>query len=141
MAKPDNKDFNLWHQLKEVLHRSNKIMYTYEREIWWCSIGANIGYEQDGKGQSFERPVLIVKVFNEHLVWVIPLTSSIKDNKYYFKYTQTETNDSGDEITKECSALVSQLRVISTKRLLRKLGMFPINEYSQLKNRILETLK
>ena len=31
-----------------------------ERDIFWVSIGQNIGYEQNGKSDIFSRPVLIL---------------------------------------------------------------------------------
>jgi mRNA interferase MazF len=55
------KDFRKWHFRKKLVHESKNIPYFYEREIWWCSIGLNVGYEQDGKNDNFERPVLVLK--------------------------------------------------------------------------------
>ena len=43
----------------------------------------NIGNEQDGKGPEHSRPVLIVKRFNKHLLWAVPLTSKHKEGKFY----------------------------------------------------------
>lgn len=55
-----------------------------EREIWWCRIGVNVGHEEDGKGEDFHRPVLIVKKFNKRLFWGVPATTKIKDDSHYF---------------------------------------------------------
>ncbi len=30
----------------------------------WCSIGINVGDEEDGKNELYERPVLVIKKFN-----------------------------------------------------------------------------
>jgi len=30
-----------------------------KRETWICNIGENIGFEEDGKGNEFTRPVII----------------------------------------------------------------------------------
>ena len=39
-----------WTKLKIKLHiRSDEDVHFYEREIWWASLGVNIGFEQDGK--------------------------------------------------------------------------------------------
>ena len=43
------KDFQNWHSLKTKLESLEKDELFREREIWWCSIGENIGFEQDGK--------------------------------------------------------------------------------------------
>lgn len=39
------KDFQGWHQVKEKLDLLKNPPTFQEREIWWCSIGMNIGYE------------------------------------------------------------------------------------------------
>lgn len=53
-----------WTKLKIATHFSNKNVYFREGEIWWVSIGQNIGNEQNGKNTNFERSVLIFKKFN-----------------------------------------------------------------------------
>jgi len=35
-----------WTKLKIRIHISNRIIYFKEREIWWSSLGLNIGYEE-----------------------------------------------------------------------------------------------
>lgn len=55
------KDFDNWTQIKKGLDTEHKIPFFNEREIWWCSLGVNIGYEIYGKGYVFSRPVLILK--------------------------------------------------------------------------------
>jgi hypothetical protein len=34
-----------------------KFFYFREKEIWWACLGANIGFEQNGKNENFERPI------------------------------------------------------------------------------------
>jgi len=59
--------FIAWSKLKVRLHiKPDNGVYFREREIWWASLGANIGYEQDGKHENFERPVLVLKKFSRH---------------------------------------------------------------------------
>ena len=55
------KKFSDWTKLKIRIHSRRKKVYFKEREIWWVSLGVNIGHEQDGKNIRFERPVLILK--------------------------------------------------------------------------------
>ncbi len=52
------KDFPGWHRQKEQLHAQHQTPTFQEREIWWCSVGMNIGHEMDGKNQFYNRPVL-----------------------------------------------------------------------------------
>ena len=81
------KDFDLWNNKKKIIDQKeiSEQMFFNEREIWWGSLGINIGFEQDGKNEEFERPLLIIKKFNRSVVWVVPLTTSDKSNKFYFK--------------------------------------------------------
>jgi hypothetical protein len=51
------KDFPGWHRQKEQLHAQHQTPTFQEREIWWCSVGVNIGHEMDGKNQFYNRPV------------------------------------------------------------------------------------
>lgn len=68
--KYDQKDFGPWMSVKSFEHnRENKQTYYKEGEVYWMSIGVNVGSEQDGKGRKFARPVLIVKGFSSTLVW------------------------------------------------------------------------
>lgn len=56
------KDFDTWSKEKKTLEQEgHDSLVFHEREIWWCSIGINVGDEQDGKNERFERPVLVLK--------------------------------------------------------------------------------
>ena len=119
-----------WTKLKIKLHLSDKEKEVYfrKREIWWVSLGVNIGHEQEGKPNNFERPILVLRKFNKHLLWAVPLTSKIKeDNPYYYQF-QLDGEES--------SAILSQLRVLSSKRLIRKIGMFPEEHYEKIREEI-----
>ena len=82
--------------------------------MWWCAVGVNIGVEIDGKNHDFERPVLIVKRFNDLMFWGIPLTSQ---SKAYPTVIEVKHNLGSS------FANLAQLRLFSTKRVLRKVGM------------------
>ena len=117
-----------WVKIKINIHTNNDInFYFHEREIWWASLGANIGHEQDGKNDNFERPVLVLKKFNRFVLWVLPLTSKVKESKYYYK---TEYN--GDLYC----VILSQLRLISSKRLTRKIRTLSRYEFNEIKDKI-----
>ena len=59
------KIFVAWTKLKVMVHFSEREIYPKTREIWWASLGQNIGVEINGKNDNFERPVVIIKVFNK----------------------------------------------------------------------------
>lgn len=96
------------------------------------ALGANIGFEQDGKGEEFRRPVVIIKKFNRFVVLAVPLTTRIKDNKYYISC------EIGDGISR--MAIISQIRLIDSKRLIDKLGVMTEKTYLEIKKAIKDML-
>lgn len=77
------KDFDKWNHNKKTLDASVKEVFFHDREVWWCKLGVNVGFEQDGKGDRFARPILIVKKFNNQIFWGVPLSTKIKKTKFY----------------------------------------------------------
>lgn len=71
-----------WFQLKSKLQTEEKEKYQYkdvhEREIVWCSVGLNVGYEMYGKGESFNRPVLVYKKISSELFIGLSMTKKVK---------------------------------------------------------------
>jgi mRNA interferase MazF len=79
------KDFINWINSKISINSKRTAPPFREREIWWCSIGINVGMEIDGKGIGFARPVLIIKKFSKFQFWAVPITSKDKsDSPFYF---------------------------------------------------------
>ena len=103
------KDFDIWNIQKKNTHQSHGRPMFSEREIWWCSLGVNVGDEQDGKGTSFSRPVLVLKKFNRNIFVGVPLSTQLKDKSYYHRI-----NFKG----KEQSVILSQIRLLDAKRLV-----------------------
>jgi len=120
------KEFDRWNVLLKRLNRKRTI-FCHEKEIWWCSLGLNVGCEEDGKNVNFERPVLILKKFNKEMLWVLPTTSRIKKGEYYFQVFYKG---------RQYSIILSQLRVMSSKRLLRKIWFIKTNEFLKIKKLI-----
>lgn len=108
-----NKDFDSWNLKKKELHEKSTGRFYHVREIWWCSLGTNIGFEQDGKDTNFQRPVLVVKSFSKETCLFIPLTTSRKRNKYRLSI--------GQVANKESFAILSQIKVVDTKRFTDKI--------------------
>ncbi|MFA6547440.1 MAG: type II toxin-antitoxin system PemK/MazF family toxin [Candidatus Magasanikbacteria bacterium] len=118
------QNFVDWTKLKIKLHLSEVKKFFNERDIWWASLGVNIGFEQDGKHQNFERPILVLKKFNNEVLLILPITSKYKKNKYYYGF---EYNG------KIFAVILSQVRLISSKRLLRKIRMLSEREFDEIK--------
>lgn len=109
------KDFDKWNEKKKELHSRAEAPFFHEREIWWCSLGVNIGFEQDGSdNEYYHRPVLVLKGLSRQTCLVIPLTTS--KSKHPLRPSIGIVED------KEAHVLLSQMRVIDTKRLVRKIG-------------------
>jgi len=123
------KDYKTWTPVKVKLHNSESIRPGFhEREIWYCHLGENVGFEQDGKGETFLRPIIILRKFNNEIFWAIPFTSTIKKSKHYFVVTL----DDG----KKSSAILSQIRLIDAKRLSHKIDNVKPTEFEELKKKL-----
>ena len=77
-------------------------------------MGVNVGFEQDGTGKNFDRPVVVVRGFNEHTFLGVALTGRKKEGKYYFYLGIINGRDA--------SAVLSQVRLMDTKRLVKKIA-------------------
>lgn len=127
------KRFDEWNNLKKNIdHQNERKVYVKKREIWWCSVGANIGKELDGKGETFARPILVMKKLNNQMVWGVPLSTVRKDLDYYHNFTST--------YGKAASAVIGQLRLYSTKRLTRKVGKIDSEEFQIVKLKLIAFL-
>lgn len=68
------KNFDTWNDLKKTIHHNGSSFYVGEREIWYVHLGINIGFEEDGKGADFKRPVLVLKKIG-NMFSVLPMTT------------------------------------------------------------------
>lgn len=125
------KDFNNWIKLKEQLHNNKELPLFRERDIWWCSIGSNIGHEEDGKNAKYNRPVLVIRKFNKHIFWGIPLTTQIKEKFYYKKIHFQE---------KEQCVMLSQLRLWDSNRLSRRMGRITGDQFKDIREELREIM-
>lgn len=122
------KDFDRWNTRKKRLHKNDFTRYVHEREVWWCALGVNVGVEADGKHDNFERPALVLRKFNRDAVLIVPLTSHAKPNPYQWPFTHNG---------KLFAAVFSQIRLISTKRLLRKMYRMDRRIFEEVKRIII----
>jgi mRNA interferase MazF len=77
-------EFDEWNKRKKYIHAKHERVFYHEREIRWCKLGKNIGFEEGGRGKDFDRPVLILKAFSRETCLVVPLTSSKNKHKFRF---------------------------------------------------------
>ncbi|MEK7504881.1 MAG: type II toxin-antitoxin system PemK/MazF family toxin [Patescibacteria group bacterium] len=126
------KNFLIWHEEKGWLHEEKIRPFFHEREVWFTSLGVNVGFEQDGRGKKFLRPVIVLKKFNNEVLWAIPLTKNQKKGVYYFPL----------EIKRGAisTAILSQIKLIDAKRLQYKIGDLEEKDFIKLKEKIRQLL-
>ena len=55
------KKYDEWNIVKQKAHNTERKLGFRQRDIFWLRIGQNIGSEEFGKGNEFQRPVLIIR--------------------------------------------------------------------------------
>jgi mRNA interferase MazF len=126
------KDFKIWHSEKSLIQNTKVRPGFYEREVWFAVVGENIGYEQDGRGGRFLRPVVVINKFNNEVLWAVPLTTNGKTGKYYFSFELADTGTS--------TAILSQLKLVDAKRLEYKIGNISHSDFKTLKSKLTQLL-
>ncbi len=126
------KDFDNWNEDKKIIQAEKEAIFFKENDVWWCKLGLNIGDEQDGKGQNFSRPILILKKFNQYVFWAIPLSTKLKNNKYYIPCQSSDGE--------KRAAIISQMRLVSVKRLTDKIGFAEESSVIEIKKAIKDLL-
>jgi mRNA interferase MazF len=76
--------------------------------------------------------VLVVRRFNKSIFWGIPLTTKNKKGKYY------HVLDLGDG--QHRMVILSQLRLLDSKRLVDKIGTLPKEQFATIKKKLAEIL-
>lgn len=128
-SKPKHiKDFQKWHDKKSQINNIGNRPFFHEREIWFCCLGMNVGYEEDGRGENFLRPVIVFRKFNKEVFWAVPLTRTQRKNKYYFEFSFGKGNKS--------VAILSQIRLIDAKRLSYKIGVISEKDFNEVKEKL-----
>jgi mRNA interferase MazF len=125
------KNFDEWNRLKKTLNCKLVSKFAHAREIWWCSLGLNVGAETDGKNNSFERPVIIMKKYNRESFLILPLTSKEKNDRFHYRI---ETRGKVEWVK------LTQVRLISCKRLLRQTDTVSEEVFQKLKNVWIDSL-
>ncbi|MDB5188721.1 MAG: hypothetical protein JWM92_319 [Candidatus Nomurabacteria bacterium] len=106
------KNFSDWNKIKIKTDEVKSEIKIREGEIRWCRIGMNVGSEILGKGESFKRPVLILKKFTGDVFLGIPLTSKIHDGNWYYILEHEGVKR---------SIILNQARLLDKKRLEEKM--------------------
>jgi len=127
------KNFDSWNEIKKKMSKEKKPRSFQEMDIFNVRIGKNVGFEQNGVGNQYVRPVLILKKFNKHFFFAIPLSTTTKKSPYNFEFEFMEE--------KQSVALLSQLRNMDAKRLLNKIGKIKKDDFQELKRQLIEIME
>ena len=127
-----DKDFDGWNIEKKKINSNDIKIFYHEREIWWCTLGLNVGFEQDGDSIYFKRPVLILKGLGIGSCIIIPITSSSNIHKLRIPIDIIDG--------KNASAVISQIRNIDTKRLQEKIGYLSKEKFEIIRKAIKDLL-
>lgn len=126
------KEFDTWNEKKKKMHNRPDAPFFHEREIWWCSLGFNIGFEQNGNGGEYLRPAVILKAMSGQTCFVIPLTTSLSDHPL--------RPSVGVVDGEEARALLSQMRLIDSKRLAKKIGYLDGEIFTKIRKAVKDIL-
>lgn len=124
---PIIKKFLEWIKLKEKLHNNKHTPPLFkEGEIWWASLGENVGSEINGKSGLFSRPVLIFKKLSKSTFVGIPTSSQDRKGSWYVQITLGN---------KKSVVILSQARLLDYKRLSSKIAELDVTEMNKVKEK------
>ena len=122
------KQIQEWCKVKIFLLNKNKIIFK-QGNIWWCSLGMNLGEEMFGKGPKFTRPILIFRKFTSNSFLGLPITKQEKEGNWYTEIT----------IHKEKRWIIlNQARILDKKRLTNRIGALDNNDINKVRKSFLE---
>jgi mRNA-degrading endonuclease toxin of MazEF toxin-antitoxin module len=130
MDEYQENQYNRWNDQKKSIQQRDlvaKKIYFNQGDIWWCSIGKNIGTESCGKGDRFRRPVLILKKLSHEACIVLPLGTQEKKGTWF-----------EEVIFENGKRWVSlyQIRMVHIKRFERKIGEITKEDMCRVKEKL-----
>jgi mRNA interferase MazF len=126
------KDFIRWLSIKSKIDNldHNPPLFN-EGEIWWCSIGENIGVEISGKGNYFRRPVIIIRKLDKYSFIGVPVTSQSRVGTWYMSIKVKN---------KDNYVVLSQIRHVDYRRMDKILFTIDKNLLDQIKVKIINII-
>lgn len=126
------KQFEKWGNKKKALNdiKISDSFYFLEREIWWASVGVNIGKEIDGKHENFERPIIIIKKISSDTFIALPISSQSGKRPGYTMMHNNQVR----------YVLIEQIRYMSINRLQRLISRMNEFEFNEIKKIIIKLI-
>ena len=129
---PQSFEYDKWNKNKQNINASRlSSIYFREREIWWCSIGLNVGLEENGKGELFNRPVLILKKYGSKVFIGIPVSSTQKIGSFYYSFKLKNQN-------RVC--LLTHIRLFDARRLTQKIETLSEIDFQNIRKALKDLL-
>ncbi|HLC48911.1 MAG TPA: type II toxin-antitoxin system PemK/MazF family toxin [Candidatus Andersenbacteria bacterium] len=127
MKKDFSAEYDAWNDTKKSLAKRQEKFFFKTGDIWWCSLGLNIGTESYGKGETFRRPILILKKLSGNACIAIPLTSKEKTGTWF------------QEITlhgEKKWVMLNQIRMIHSNRFQRRMAVLDDRDFKLVKQKL-----
>lgn len=126
MTEPEyTKRFPEWLHLKEQLDaKRHAAPHVNARDIWWASIGENVGSEINGKSDLFSRPVLVLKKLAHGFYFVAPTSTKIKTGSWYAPITFN---------ARDMVVCLHQARSIDHRRLSSRIGQLDEGDFDAVR--------
>ena len=131
-----DKLFDLWNTVKKQIHfGEDRKVFMKPREIWFTTMGENIGFEENGK-KRFLRPVLVLKKVG-NLFFTVALTSQGKDShRFYHKFDTAVFNEDNQQHKDRSYVILSQVKVMDKKRFTQHIGNISEKEFELVKEKL-----
>ena len=127
------KKYDDWNKVKKKINNKETLITYKERDIFWANIGENIGFEQNGKGSDFMRPILVFRKFTNKMFLGVPLSTQSRDGSFFFQFQFLED--------KRSTALLVQAKMFDVKRLDRRIGMINKDDFKEMEIRMKKLMK
>lgn len=121
------KDFDEWNSKKKEIENLTKKFLFKNGDIWWCSVGLNVQTESCGKGDNFQRPVLVLRKLSQNSFIGIPLSTQKKEGSWFEKITVHG---------EKRYALLYQIRMFNTNRFQRRLATLDDVDFARVKEKL-----
>ena len=119
------KRFSEWFKLKRILDCRFRVPPKFnEGEIWWCSVGENVGIEISGKGIYFRRPVMILRKLDSYSFIGLPISRTVRSGSWYEHVYINELVN---------TVILSQVRYFDYRRLDKKYLALSVSEICRIK--------
>ena len=125
------KDFDTWNIKKKGINATERNLLFKEGEIWWCSLGVNIGVEVYGKGGEYRRPVVIFKKLSHNSCIVMPTTTKEKKGSWFHHIYLKKRHR---------WVMMNQMRLISGNRLWVRESTLSNEQIKELKKSVADLL-